>query len=59
MNKKKISLEAMEAKARERGITYGQLQTQETIRKLREDKEREERIQRAYDRLNKQRKEIR
>lgn len=59
MNKKKISLEAMEAKARERGITYGQLQAQETVRKLREDKERNERIRRAYDRLNKQRKEIR
>lgn len=51
MNKKNNNLEAMAAKARERGITYGQLQTQETIRKLREDKERKERIQRAYDKL--------
>lgn len=59
MNKKNNNLEAMEAKARERGITYGQLQAQETVRKLREDKERNERIRRAYDRLNKQRREIR
>lgn len=58
MNKNN-NLEAMEAKARERGITYGQLQAQETVRKMKEDKERNERIRRAYDRLNKQRREIR
>lgn len=58
MNKNN-NLEAMEAKARERGITYGQLQAQETVRKMKEDREREERLRRAYDRMNKQRREIR
>lgn len=56
---KNNNLDEMAAKAKERGMTYGQLQTQEILRKMREDREREERIQRAYDRANKQGKEKR
>lgn len=59
MKKKNNNLDEMAAKANEHGITYGKLQAQETIRKMREDKERDERIRRAYDRINKQRKEKR
>ncbi len=53
------NLDAMAKKANERGMTYGQLQAQETLRKMNEDKERDERIRRAYDRINKQRREKR
>lgn len=59
MRKKDNNLDEMAAKANERGMTYGQLQAQETLRKMTEDRERDERIRRAYDRANKQRKEIR
>lgn len=57
--RKNNNLDEMAAKAQERDMTYGQLQAQETVRKMREDREREERIRRAYDRINKQRKEKR
>lgn len=57
MNNK--NLDAMAKKANERGMTYGQLQAQETLRKMTEDRERDERIRRAYDRINKQRREKR
>lgn len=57
--RKNNNLDEMAAKAQERGMTYGQLQAQETVRKMREDRERDERIRRAYDRINKQRKEKR
>lgn len=55
----KNNLDAMAKKANERGMTYGQLQAQETLRKMNEDRERDERIRRAYDRINKQRREKR
>lgn len=55
----KNNLDAMAKKANERGMTYGQLQAQETLRKMGEDRERDKRIRQAYDRMNKQRKEIR
>lgn len=57
--RKNINLDAMAKKANERGMTYGQLQAQETLRKMNEDRERDERIRRAYDRINKQRREKR
>lgn len=57
--RKNINLDAMAKKANEHGMTYGQLQAQETLRKMEEDREREERIRRAYDRINKQRREKR
>lgn len=55
----KNNLDEMARKANERGMTYGQLQAQETLRKMGEDRERDKRIRQAYDRMNKQRKEIR
>lgn len=59
MRKKNNNLDEMAKKANEHGITYGQLQAQETLRKMREDRERDERIRRAYDRIKKQRREKR
>ncbi len=53
MRKKNKSLDEMAIKAKERGMTYGQLQAQETLRKMGEDRERDERIRRAYDRAKK------
>lgn len=44
------NLDEMAVKAIERGMTYGQLQAQETLRMMKEDREREERIRQAYER---------
>lgn len=55
----KNNLDEMARKANERGMTYGQLQAQETLRKMGEDRERDKRIRRAYDRIKKQRREKR